>query len=57
MLRSVANLVLGVALFGVRQERGPRPDAQAWLGVWLLPSLSRRGLEALAWLGECPRLH
>ncbi len=29
--RSVANLVLGVALFGVRQERGPRPDAQ---GGW-----------------------
>jgi len=26
--RSVANLVLGVALFGVRQERGPRADAQ-----------------------------
>ncbi len=31
--RSAANLVLGVALFGVRQERGPRPDAQGGWGV------------------------
>ncbi len=31
--RSAANLVLGVALFGVRQERGPRRDAQGGWGV------------------------
>jgi hypothetical protein len=49
--RSV-NLVLGVALFGVRHERGARPDAQAWLSVWLLRSLSRRGLGALALLRD-----
>ena len=46
--RSAANLVLEVALFGVRQEPGRRPHAQAWLGCGCCARYRRELLEALA---------